>query len=235
MKLIRPVITSLALLAAAASSQATIVVTISANVLADELGVALPSGTLIQLVNLGADGIFNPISVEDGDIAGLNQWVSGDDSVINVTFLDPFSEPPAPDPQFPNTSAFDLSNGADVPGKLLRQFLFDDTAVPANSKIGIRWFPDLQASTFSGLTLQNGQFYGQFTRLSGLLYEENNTSPWIWPDAGAEVIFDPLKTTAGGEDPATSGYAVHIVPEPASLGLAFLGAVGLLSLRKRRR
>jgi hypothetical protein len=245
MKLTRPFLAAAALLASASLSQAAIVVTINARTLADELGTALPAGTLVQLVNLGANGVFDQIHLAD-DITGLNKWVSGDDSVINVVFTngDGVNDPNG----FTNTSNFDLVHGDDtIAGRLSREFKVAFDAVPANTKVGIRWFPDLQASNFNSLSLDAGQWYGEFTRQGTLqdplLYPELNTTAWVWPDdpngeLSPVVLFDPLRTTdlPGGEDPVTSGYATHqvLVPEPAALSLALLSAVGLLGFRRRR-
>jgi hypothetical protein len=103
----------------------------------------------------------------------------------------------------------------------------------------LRWFSGLQASNFNNIQLVGGERYGEFTRQSGLLYnDETPTYVWQMPAASGNYLFDPLKTSdmTFGEDPVAAGQAVHtvIVPEPASLSLALLGAIGLFGLRRRR-
>lgn len=214
--------------------------TINCRTLADELGVALPTGTLIQLVNLGANGVFDPILLND-DVTGLNRWVSGDDTVLNLVYQNGFTDPPTAGDS-PSTAAFDLNASTGTTGQLFRRFVFGDNLVPEGTKIGIRWFPDLAAADFSTTTLQDGQWYGQFTRQTGLLYEgSHNTSPWAWPseDPSPNITLDLLRTVDNaptGLDPVTAGYAQFqvIIPEPATIGLSLMGAIGLLGFRRRR-
>jgi hypothetical protein len=234
MKLIsRPLFAALALFTVSATSQAAIVVDLAARTLADHLGAPVPSGTLIQLVNLGANGAFDQVLLNDGAVDPLTQWVTGDDSVINFAFIDPTQ---GPDTTTFTTGGFDLAWGADMAGRLLRSMQIQDDAIPVGSKVGIRWFPGLLATDFATTTLQPGQRYGQFTRQTATLYTP--TDLWLWPANGDTTAFDPLRTTdnAGGLDPIVSGHATEIViiPEPGSLSLAFLAAVGLLGFKRRR-
>ncbi len=217
------------LLAIAADASASIVINITARQLSsDTLGnVPLAAGTLIQLVNIGDDG-FNPIDIGDGTANQLGQWVSGNDSLITAVFIGATSE----NPNF-SGAAFDLSSGADTtPGRLLRLFEFD-SGVAAGTKIGIRWFPGLQASNFNSITLAVGQAYGQFTRQSNPQY---GLDLWVAPADGGTVTFDNLKTvSASGVDANVVGAATFtVVPEPAAIGLSILGAAGLSMLRRRR-
>jgi hypothetical protein len=226
---------SVALLAAAclcASASASIVINITARQLSEDAAATIPlaAGTLIQLVNLGADGIFNPINIADGSVTGLSRWVSGDDIVVDVPFL--ISGNPG---DFASTAAFDLVNGSDVTlGRMSRLFELATGAIPAGTKLGIRWFTGLQAANFGGITLASGQKYGEFTRQSNPQY---GLDLWTAPADGSTVTFDNLKTTnqAGGLDPMSAGAASFtVVPEPAAIGMSLLGAAGLAMLRRRR-
>src|SRR6218665_1751209 len=78
------------------AAQASIVINIVANRLDNQVGIPVGGGTLIQLVNLGADGVFNDITLLDGTTTGINQWVSGDDSVVNLAFTSSLGGEPKP-------------------------------------------------------------------------------------------------------------------------------------------
>jgi hypothetical protein len=237
MKLImRPVITALALFAASASSQATIVVNFGGRTIADQFGTALGPETLLQFVDLGANGVFDPISIGDGSTDGLSRWVSGDDTVINVAFLDTQD---TPDTTFPTTKAFDFGSGTTPAGRFGWSMEFQDGVIPAGTKFGIRWFAGLAATNFDNITLQEGQKYGQFSRQGASLY---GGDLWVWPTYDPQqvspvITLDGLRTTnnAGGLDPITEGQALlSVVPEPSSLALALVGAFGIFGLRRRR-
>jgi hypothetical protein len=203
-------------------------------------GVKLPAGTLCQLVNLGPNGVFDPINIGDGSTDHLTtQWVSGDDSVINVPFEDAT-------PDFTSLAAFDLTKGNDSAGIVNRSFSF---TVPSGTKFGIRWFPGLQASDYylpGGIALQWGQAYGQFTRqndptLTGPLYDGplNGLSNWVYTTDGDAFTLDPLLTLSTGapnaHDADTLGMAFNInIPEPSSTFVVLLGAASLFSRRRQR-
>jgi hypothetical protein len=231
----RHILAALAVLASSVAAQATIVINFSARTVSDQAGSPLAPGTLIQLINLGADGIFNPINVADGDILGLARWVSGDDTVVNVTYQNP--GPVAGD--FASTAAFDLNGSADTAGRISRAMEIETTDLPQGTKLGIRLFPGLQATNFygvGGITLNGGQAYGQFTRQSNPVY---GLDLWVAPGNGGNVTFDPLKTASSGVGSESNSlgqatFTVQPIPEPATLGLALLGAAGLLGLRRRR-
>src|SRR5688500_11235872 len=88
----------------ATQAHASIVISIVANRLEIADGSSpVAAGTLLQLVNLGADGIFNPIDLSDGNVSQLGQWVSGDDTLLNIPFM---VDGGAGD--FPSAAAFDL-------------------------------------------------------------------------------------------------------------------------------
>ncbi len=185
----------------------------------------LPAGSLLQLVNLGADGIFNPINVADGG----SQWVSGDDALLSAVFMT--GSGAAGD--FPSTDAFDLFKGNDTAGTLDRVFEFGSNVLPLGAKLGIRWFPNVAASNFSSTTLQPGQTYGEFTRQLNPLH---GGTVWVVPSDGANVTFDPLLTQSfTGRDPDSAGMAsLVVIPEPLAGALSMVGLAGLAQFRRRR-
>jgi hypothetical protein len=215
-----------------AGASASIVINITARQLSEDIGATTPlvAGTLIQLVNLGADGLFNQINIADGSTTGLSQWVTGDDSLIGAAYL--ISGNPG---DFPSAAAFDLANGTDATaGRMSRTFEFASGAILAGTKLGIRWFPGLQAANFNGITLAAGQKYGEFSRQASPLY---GLDLWVAPADGATVTFDNLKTVnqAGGADPMSAGAPLQtVIPEPASIAMSLMGAAGLAMLRRRR-
>lgn len=216
----------------ATQASASIVISIFAGRLDGADGnTPIGAGTLIQLVNLGADGMFNDIRLDDGNISQLGQWVSGDDTLLDLSFM---VDGNAGD--FASAAAFDLrhSSGTEsTTGRLSRVFDFPSGSI-TNMKLGIRWFPGLQATNFGSITLAGGQAYGQFTRQEAPV---NNGIAWMVTSLNATETFDSLLTTeAGGTDAAAIGDAskVVVVPEPTAIGLSLLGATGLTLLRRRR-
>jgi len=214
---------------AAHSANATLVLTFNSGDYLTTAGAPLAIGTLFQLVNLGGNNAFDPINVNDGSVVGLQQWVSGDDSVIDIAVIGGDSA------SFPTTKAFDLSANVETAGVLDRIFEFATDAFPKNANFGIRWFPGVQASAFSGVTLQPGQSYGQFTRAVSKYGE----SVWNISLGDGNVTLDPLATASqGGTDPTgpTDDARAHfaVVPEPAAIGMSLIGAAGLALLRRRR-
>ncbi len=229
MKILKSV--ALAVFALSLSASASIVINITARQLSsDSVGTTpIVAGTLIQLVNLGPEGTFDPIDLSDGNVSQFGQWVSGNDTLITAAFLEGTAE----NPNF-SGAAFDLAQGADPAiGRLLRDFTFESGAIPSGTKLGIRWFPGLLAANFNSITLTVGQKYGQFTRQSNPQY---GLDLWVAPGDGGFSTFDNLKTvSASGTDPNTAGAATFsVVPEPAAIGLSLLGAAGLSMLRRRR-
>ncbi len=235
MKLLhRSTLTIATLATLTAGTHAAVVISFSAKTLMDQLGTPIPNTTLIQLINLGANGVFDEINVADGSNTGINRWVSGDDTVINVPYmLD--EETPG---DFPSTAAFDLAAANLQPGRLVRQMLLPSGAASAGSKIGIRWFPRYNAVDFASIALQLGDRYGQFTFQGAPRYESLNT-PWVFPpdNLGANVTFEPLKTlnsgATGALDPNTDGMALFGSPEPTTAIL--LPASSMVLLLRRRR
>jgi hypothetical protein len=209
---------------------------LSAGFYQDAVGNKIQDGVLFQLVNLGPNGVFDPINVADGDINGLQQWVSGDDSVIN----DPFGTP-----EYATLAAFDSQDGNQVgpatDGRINRSFIF---IASTGTKFGIRWFPGLAAANFGSITLSGGQTYGQFTRqddplVSGPLYDGaiNGLDLWVYPASNeASIQLDKLRTVDNsGADALTTGRATNVViPEPATTSLAVFG-LAALGIRRRRR
>jgi hypothetical protein len=209
----------------------------------DSAGLDVAQGTLFQLVNLGPNGVFDPINVADGSTAGLTQWVSGDDLVINVS---------TGNADFTTTAAFDLTIGADSPGSLSRFFDIDTAQLPLGTKFGVRWFPGLLASNFGSITLAPNQLYGEFTRqLTG----SSIAAPALRPNDNAylyngikipgfdawvmaskfQLDLDPLSSDPGNDPASITRAGRVVIPEPATLALSFAGFAAVLGLRRRRR
>jgi hypothetical protein len=222
----------LALVTSFAPANASLVINIGGGNLTDSSGGLLAANSLIQLVNLGTDGILNPIRLDDGDIAGLNQWVSGDDSVLNIPFKVVLGANSVAG-DFPTTAAFDLEYQTDTtPGFLTRSFEFEPGDLPAGIKLGVRWFPGLLASNLLTITLTEAQRYGEFTRQAGVV---NQGVAWLSPADTANVSFDPLITQSfGGSESNALGSAALQVPEPTAIAMSLIGAAGLGMLRRRR-
>ncbi|MDB6172913.1 MAG: hypothetical protein JWL59_2224 [Chthoniobacteraceae bacterium] len=205
-------------------SHGSIVISIAGGLLQSAQNQSLPAGSLLQLINLGGDGIFNPIDLADGG----SQWVSGDDTLLSAIF----TTGGGAESDFSSTNGFDLFKGADTAGRLERVFEFAENVVPAGLRLGIRWFPGLMANDFASITLAPGQAYGQFSRQQGPIH---GGGTWMVPSNGANLAFDPLVTkSAGGEDPESFGIAnLAVIPEPDTIVLAFAGLISLLSMRAR--
>jgi len=182
-----------------------------ANVL-NEQGQNIATTALFQMVGLGTDGIFNPITP--------GSWVGGDDVVVN----EPFSNADG----WTTASAFDLTDGVGTPGEFTRQFTFTLNAnLFSGEKIGVRWFPTIMAANFGLSSTVAGTLYGQFTRQSSPLY---GGSLWVVPTGSSLVSFDPMITPsydAGiGQDSNATGLASsQVVPEPGSAALIVGGLI----------
>lgn len=219
-----------ALAALLASASIAAADTVSFTILAGKIsgpnpGTAINANAMLQLVDLGSDGVFNPIS-EGG-------WVGGDDTVITAPF--------APNGQnsdgWLSAGSFDLSDGAGVAGEINRIFSFllgED--IQTGDKVGIRWFPTLTANNdYASSTPILGTPYGQFTRQAA---PRHGGSLWQIPTGGALVSFDRYLTsdyTATNPDALELGSATFaVIPEPATVALTLLG-LGLACSTRRRR
>jgi len=210
--------------------KAAVVITVSSARLNDQSGNTLANNSLLQLINLGADGVFNPINIGDGSNTGLNRWVSGDDQVFDVTMNGA---------DFASTRAFDLLVGTDGgDGVLSRVMDFTTAGFPDGAKLGLRWFPGLLATNFDTITsangLASGQRYGQFTRQTSPL---NGGDIWVTTAADGNYTFDPLITdnfSSPGENNTLGNASLIVVPEPSSAFLALLGITSLLGVRRRK-
>jgi hypothetical protein len=223
-----------AVLFSSPSADGAIAITIVSDRLGNANGDPLVAGTLIQLVNLGGDGEFDPIDLADGNTTSLGQWVSGDDSLINLSFL---VDGVAGD--FATAAAFDLrhsSNNETNTGFLSRVFSFAGSSIPVGAKLGIRWFPGIAATQVQDglITLVGGERYGEFTRQVAPIH---NGEAWIVTATDGSYSFDPLVTAdKGGSDPVLAGNATHevLIPEPTAVAMSLIGAAGLGMLRRRR-
>jgi hypothetical protein len=237
----------------AAQSKASITMTlVGGNYTLPNSATVVAEGTLFQLIDLGANGVFDQINLLDGNTSATGQWVSGDDVLITATYIG--------STDYATLGGFDLipGNTPDFPGFIDRSF---QANIVQGTKLGIRWFPGLTAANYylpGSITLASGQAYGQFTRqtdrasdIGGVasLYDPNVASEytgvknggvaWVAPANGATISLDPFATaTYGGADSATVGQAnltvLPPVPEPGTVGLALLGTAGLFGLRRRR-
>lgn len=198
---------------------ATITFSVGMGNVTDMNGTKIATDALFQLIDLGADGAFNPISE--------GSWVSGDDSLINVPFTNADG--------WAGTAAFDLVNGIGNPGEFSRQFTLTlGAAVFPGQKIGIRWFPTLKAADYAVSSVSAGLPYGEFTRQTSPLY---GGTAWVIPAAGSLVTFDPMVTgsydAVNGHDPNASGAASSVVvPEPEAAMLLIVGLVPLVQSRR---
>lgn len=222
----------------------TVVLNIGSTTLSSSGGTPIAANTLLQLVNLGANGVFDSINVADGNATGLNRWVSGDDTVLDFTFR-AIGTGGTFTGDFSSTSHFDLrfnnvSNTDTTAGFFSRTFEIDGFSgafpdgLPSGIKLGVRWFPGLTINSdadFNAITLAVGQSYGQFTRQapSPIL---NGGSYWVTPGDGGSLTFDPLITSSEGS--AAGQATLTVVPEPAAIAFSLLGAAGLATLRRRR-
>lgn len=214
------------------SASASIVINMFAGELRTFQNALIPAGSLLQLVNLGTDGVFNPISVLDGSITGNEMWVSGDDSLITASFTSASRL---------NGSALTGSGAAFAMsgnnGQMQAAFEFATGAVPAGTKIGLRWFPDVAASNFASTILGEGKPYGQYT-LQGVLPSQglHGGDSWVAPSDGSNVTFDSLATASiGGFNSNAIGRASNVpIPEPTSAFLVAIGAAGLITRRRRQ-
>jgi len=231
---------AIALLTAAISlnnSYSSIAFNIGAARINDQNGNTIAAGSLFQLINLGADGFFNQINIADGSSTGLNRWVSGDDSVLDVALINGDSA------TFSSTKAFDLLDGPDgSDGLMNRAFEFDILTVPAtNMKFGLRWWPSITAANFNSINsangLANGTRYGEFTRTTSQYGDLIWTTPGSYTD-GLVYQFDNLLTdnfAPPGESNALGNASQIVVPEPASSALVILGIASVCSSRRRRK
>jgi hypothetical protein len=216
-----------ALLTFSHSTEAAITISIFAGDLRNSDGSAsVVQGTLLQLINLGPNGVFDPIDLFDGDVSQSGQWVSGDDTLLNI----PFANGTEPG-DFASAAAFDLIAGPDpTTGRMSRTFRFQALDLPSGTKIGLRWFSGLLAADFATTTLSPNQKWGEFTRASNV---QHSGTVWISPSDGATMQFDGLATASiGGNDANSAGYSN--VPEPTAIAMSFIGAAGLAMLRRRR-
>jgi len=167
---------------------------------------------LVQLINLGPDGLFDPV------FAG--EWTSGDDFVVDLQYdvgANVFSE-------YPSSGGLDLAEGAGEAGRFLRRFLLEEgspVAVPG-APVGIRWYPGLSPNTFfAGTKPADDQAYGEVTIQNTAIVSGNFTT-WTLPSPGGfglTAFFHPAFTPDAEEvdhfEPLAgfSGIAGHRVLE----------------------
>jgi len=199
---------------------------------ADNSGL-FPSDGLMQLINLGEDGVLNPVF--DGS------WVGGDDILIDL----PFGST-----EFASSGAFDtgeLDTGVD--GELSRFFDFALTpnVLATGDALALRWWPQYKAEDFHNAIVTvpvEGDLYGE-SRLAVVLTDPLNNTPWIVPAESIPlVVFDPLisaevavslglQPTPGFTGEATE--TVMPIPEPAHYAALFGMACMMIRLFKRAR
>ena len=184
---------------------------------------------LLQLINLGVDGIPNP--VREG------AWVTGDDVLVDL----PFGSS-----EFASSGGFDLWETSGDPGQLFRVFSFPVTpgVIEEGDLLMLRWWPGYTAADFhGGATPVEGDFFGE-GRLGAAVNDPVNNTGWIVPDESVPLtIFDPLispdlaiaysLTPTPGFD-GVPDLMVEAIPEPsAAAGVLGLVAIALTGLRRR--
>lgn len=217
-------------------AKADIGIYINSGYFYDDAGGLFPNDGLLQLVNLGEDGISNPI-VE-------GSWVGGDDMLIDLSYT--HIDGSAGD--FASSGGFDLwahSGGPGYEGILDRFFNFSSAPgiLDEGDKVEIRWWADYTASDFhNGATPQAGQSYGT-GRLDEAVIDPHNNSAWIIPNESEPItILDPLLSPdlaalyALPPSPDFTGEPdKQVIPEPATASFLFgLAAVGFV-LKQRRK
>ena len=195
---------------------ATITFSIGMAYVLDQAAQKLLTNRLFQLVKLGANGVFDPITP--------GSWVGGDDTLLTQSFANTDG--------WTSAAAFDITNGTGSDGVFSRQFTFTLGAdLNVGDKIGIRWFPTINASDFAITQTTAGLPFGEFTLQATPRY---GGTDWVIPAAGSLVSFDPLLTRSydsiNGLDSNTAGQASQVVvPEPGAFSLMGLAAVLLLA------
>ncbi len=185
----------------------------------------LAPGRLVQLVNLGPNGVF--------DAVPAGAWVGGDDRLVTFSFGST---------EWPSAAGFDFAEtdpgSPDDPGVLQRSLVFNTGSLLASgTAIGIRWFEGFAASDYyNGALPAAGAFYGEFTRAMPV----NGGEAWVFPADGNVVTLDPLLTlSAGGADSNSAGFAsrqvITAVPEASTVFAGALAVLGVTGERLRRR
>lgn len=190
---------------------------------------AFPDDGLMQLINLGDDGVLNPIS--DG------AWTTGDDVLIDLAY--------GTGTEFATSGGFDLSEGAVFsPGFLQRQFEFTETpgVIEEGDLIALRWWPSYTVADMIGGALpMNGDSYGQ-VRIETAVNDPVFNSAWVVPaDSEPLAFFDPVisdeyNQTVGNTLVTTPGFDgdadLEVVPEPASIAF-FMGVLAIFTCWRR--
>ena len=197
----------IALLALTSSAAfGTVTVNLFAGVLANSTGVAIPDGSLVQLISSGPDLNFSTLSA--------GSFTSGDD-ILLASF------------------AMNSKTGGQA-GVTAAALNFGLTGgVAAGQKIEIQWFPTL-ASSAQASALVGGTAYGQFSAFTsgGVLPSDGGTigPTFLTLSAGGSSAnslgFASLNVPGGGGS----------IPEPSTFALlGGLAALGLAFQRRRAK
>lgn len=164
---------------------------IEGGVFRDELGTpivqedTLDQSILFQLVNLGANGVFDPV------VPG--SFVSGDDLLIDLNEGPTFG------------SAFSIGGFSKFPGLegyLQRTFAIEETVgiAEAGDVVGLRWFPEYTLADYAAGALPlGGEVYGEVsvTEVRSFPSEPDRTA-WVLPSTSVtSVSFDPAVSPDG--------------------------------------
>ena len=208
----------------AASAQSVAVFIQLYGLYSDDGHTLLPGDHMLQFVDLGANGVFDPVS--------SGSWTGGDDHLVTLPYFNNQNVSQAG--EWPSAAAVDSWPGLNGDAGTSEQ-VFPFTSL-SNAVYGIRWWSEYRpADYYAGQLPHAGDLYGQFTRVGEPLH---GAEPWVINGDGT-YIFDALGTASfGGLDPESAGYAAFTVavPEPATAALlvgVFTVSVALC-LRRRR-
>lgn len=203
------------LLSVASVAKSAIVVEIDAGILRDATGTStVPVGGLLQLIATPSGNAANFVAPTSGSFVG------GDNIVVATFAMNYVFQPGETD----NKVTLTLQNTGPSSA----------TTFDQGDPLLLRWYPSLTtASTVPGL----GTTYGQYRNAAG----ESGGIAWVTPADGstnltpAGLNFNTLG--AGGTNPETAGFATNIVvavPEPSTVFLLGIGAIGVFAMLRRR-
>lgn len=199
-----------------ASLQASVTLSPTAENIQDSSGAAVSAGRLALIVVSTGDSTFGPI-FEGGlslniSSGGMGFIDNDDDAVIQHFATD--------------INGFTSISQASSSGVTLN---LDSRFTPGDN-FAIYWFPTIVFdSDIANITLTEGDSYGLVS--AGIVQndgspEGNGFKDWVLPSDGNS----PVQVNSS---PGFANLRVQAIPEPSSVALLGLGAVGLISRRRR--